>query len=96
MKKRGWVAVSIDILESATTPGKKTHLMYKSNLNFALFSAYFYDFLRKGLLEKITANENGIVYVISERGKILLAALKYAERIFSEVPAQPFLPALAK
>jgi predicted transcriptional regulator len=96
MKKRGWVGVSIDILESAITPENKTRLMCKSNLNFVLFNAYFYDFLWKGLLEETVANENGIVYVTSERGKTLLAALKDAERIFSEVPAQPLLSALAK
>jgi predicted transcriptional regulator len=96
MKKRGWVGVSIDILESAITPENKTRLMCKSNLNFVLFNAYFSDFLWKGLLEDTAANENGMIYVISERGKTLLAAFKEAERIFSEVQAQPLLPALAK
>lgn len=96
MKKRGWVDIFIDVLESAITPENKTRLMYKSNLNFARFNAYFYDFLRKGLLEKTYVNEDKIVYVTSERGKTLLASLKEAERIFSEVPARPLLPALAK
>ena len=96
MKKRGWVGVSIDILESAITPENKTRLMCKSNLNFVLFNAYFSDFLWKGLLEETVANENEIVYVTSERGKTLLVALKDAERIFSEVPAQSLLRALAK
>ncbi len=96
MKKQGWVGVSIDILESAITPDNKTRLMCKSNLNFVLFNAYFSNFLRKGLLKETVTNKNGIVYVISERGKTLLAALKDAERIFSESPAQTLSPALAK
>jgi len=89
MKKRGWVEVSIDVLESAITPKKKTRLMYKSNLNFARFNAYFDDFLRKGLLEEVDGNDNWTVYVTSERGRTLLAALKSAERLFSNVSATP-------
>ena len=85
MKKRGWVDISIDILESASTPVNKTRLMYRSNLNFARFNAYFYDFLRKGLLEKrLNGNGSATVYVSSKRGKVLLAALKNTERLFSE------------
>ena len=85
MKKRGWSRISIDILESGLTPLSKTRLMYKSNLNFKRFSEYFYDFLHKGLLEEIESN-SGIVklYVTSERGKVLLAALKNAEKIFAQ------------
>ena len=90
MRKRGWVGISIDILESAITPENKTRLMCKLNLNFAQFDAYFHDFLQKGLLEETTADENG-TYVTSERGKTLLVALKTGERLLSEAPAQPLL-----
>jgi predicted transcriptional regulator len=90
MRKRGWADISITILESAITPENKTRLMYKSNLNFAQFDAYFHDFLQKGLLEETVADGNG-PYVTSERGKTLLAALKTGEKLFSEAPAQPLL-----
>jgi predicted transcriptional regulator len=88
MKKRGWADISITILESAITPENKIRLMYKSNLNFAQFDAYFYDFLQKELLEETTADGNE-TYVTSERGRTLLAALKTGKRLFSEAPAQP-------
>jgi predicted transcriptional regulator len=88
MKKRGWADISITILESAKTPDNKTRLMYKSNLDFAQFNAYFYDFLHKGLLEETAADEN-VTYVTSEQGRTLLAALKTGERLFSEAPTQP-------
>ena len=83
MRKRRWVDISIVILESAKTPKTKTRLMYRSNLNFARFNAYFNDFLRKELLEEKNVGGNE-TYVISEKGKILLAALKKAEKLFSQ------------
>ena len=85
MKKRGWSHISIDILESGLTPLSKTRLMYKSNLNFIRFNDYFDEFLQKGLLEEVD-NHSGKVrlYVTSERGKVLLAALRNAEKIFAQ------------
>jgi predicted transcriptional regulator len=85
VKKRGWSHISIDILQSGLTPLPKTRLMYKSNLNFVRFSEYFDDFLQKGLLKEIE-NHSGKVklYVTSERGKVLLTALRNAEKIFAE------------
>ena len=85
MKRRGWVGISIDILEAASTPINKTRLMYKSNLNFVRFNEYFSDFLRKGLLEERNRDDgNGVVYVISKQGKTLLSALRNAEKLFVE------------
>ena len=90
MRKKGWVDISIDILEYAITPENRTRLMYKSKLNFAQFNAYFYDFLQKGLLEEATADVNK-TYATSERGRTLLTALKTGEKLFSEAPSQPLL-----
>ena len=85
LKKRGWVDIYIDILESAWAPLNKTRLMYRSNLNFVRFNAYFREFLRKGLLvEAENSDGRGKVYVVSKQGKVLLAALKNAEKLFSE------------
>lgn len=85
MKKRGWSHISIDILESGLAPLSKTRLMYKSNLNFVRFNEYFDDFLHKGLLKEVK-NRSGKVrlYVTSEHGKVLLTALKNAEKIFNQ------------
>ena len=84
LKKRGWVDIYIDILESALTPLNKTRLMYRSNLNFARFNVYFGAFLRKGLLVEAVDGNGRRGYVVSKQGKTLLAALKNAERLFSE------------
>ncbi len=85
MKKRGWVDISIDILESASSPLTKTRLMYKSNLNYVRFNTYFRDFLKKALLEE-AKNYDGAAkaYVVSRQGKVLLAALRNAEKLFNE------------
>ena len=85
MRKRGWSAITIDILESGLTPLSKTRLMYKSNMNYLRFQNYLCNFLKKGLIEEIE-NRNGRtkLYMTSKRGKILLTALKKAESIFSE------------
>ena len=83
MKKRGWVDISIDILEYASLPLTKTRLMYKSNLNYVRFNAYFRDFLKKGLLvEASNSAGDSKVYVASKQGKVLLAALRNAEKLF--------------
>ncbi len=84
MKKRGWVDIYIDILESALTPVNKTRLMYRSNLNFVRFNVYFQEFLRKGLLEETFDGGGSTGYVVSKQGKVLLAALRNAERLLSE------------
>jgi len=85
LKKRGWVDIYIDILESASAPLNKTRLMYRSNLNFVRFNAYFGEFLRKGLLEEARDHDGSAkVYVVTKQGKTLLAALKNAEKLFSE------------
>jgi len=84
VKKRGWVDIYIDILESALTPLNKTRMMYRSNLNFVRFNVYFNDFLCKGLLEEMVDGDGRTGYVVSKQGKVLLAALKNAEKLFSK------------
>jgi predicted transcriptional regulator len=82
-RKRSWSNISIDILEASLTPLSKTRLMYKSDLNFKRFNEYFADFLSKELLKEVEhSSRRAKLYVTSERGKILLAALKEAQKIF--------------
>jgi len=85
VKKRGWVDISIAILESASPPLTKTRLMYRSNLNYVRFNAYFHDFLKKGLLEETRSLDgNAKLYVVSKHGRVLLTALRNAEKLFRE------------
>ena len=82
MRKRGWEAITTDILEATLKPEKKMRIMYKSNLNFERFDKYFHELLNKGLIENHCNSNGKNTYVISAKGKTLLAALKKAREIF--------------
>ena len=82
MRKRGWEAITTDILEATLKPEKKMRIMYKSNLNYTRFDKYFQDLLVKGLIETLDDSDGKTAYVISARGKTLLNALKKAREIF--------------
>ena len=83
MRKRGWGAITIDILEASLTPQKKTRIMYKANLNYDRFSKYFVDFVKKGFIVEADDPDGSNSYVISERGRTFLAALRKAQDLAS-------------
>jgi predicted transcriptional regulator len=83
MHKRGWGAITVDILEATLKPEKKMRIMYKANLNFERFNKYFYELIGKGLIEERDGSNGKPCYVISERGKTLLACLRKARELFS-------------
>jgi predicted transcriptional regulator len=83
VRKRGWVLITIDILEASLAPEKKMRIMYRANLNFERFNSYFYDLLRKGFIEEVEDPDGKSLYRISERGKTLLEALRKARDLFS-------------
>jgi predicted transcriptional regulator len=83
VRKRGWEAITIDILEATLTPKKKMRIMYTANLNFDRFNRHFCDLLKKGFIEEANDPNGKPVYQISERGKTLLAALKKARDLAS-------------
>ena len=87
VRKRGWEGITIDILEATLKPEKKMRIMYKANLNFARFNAYFQEFLSKGLVEAHNGSDGKAVYMISPRGKTLLDALRKARDIFASSEA---------
>jgi len=74
VRKRGWGAITVDILESTLTPQKKTRIMYKTNLNYERFNKYFCDYVRKGFIVETDDNDGNSSYMISERGRTFLAA----------------------
>ena len=78
-KKRGWDTIAVEILEATLTPQKKTRIMYKANLNYERFKKYFCDFVRKGFIVEVDDNDGNSSYMISERGRIFLAALMKAQ-----------------
>ncbi len=83
MRKRGWSAITIDILEATLTPHRKMKIMYGANLNYERFNKYFGDLLKKGFVEEAADPGGKPLYRISEKGKTLLAALRKAEDLFS-------------
>jgi predicted transcriptional regulator len=82
MRKRGWDAIVVDILEATLKPAKKMRIMYRANLNFERFDRYFQELLRKGLVKEQNGSDGKAVYVISARGKTLLECLKKARDLF--------------
>lgn len=93
MRKRDWGEITIDILEATRKPEKKMRIMYKSNLNFERFNKYFQDLVSKGLIEVHNNSEGKATYLISERGKTLLEALRKAADIFASAEPQEIKPA---
>jgi len=83
LRRRGWGAITIDILESTLTPQKKMRIMYRANLNYARFNKYFSDFLKKGFIEAIEDLDGKACYRISQRGETLLVVLKKAQELAS-------------
>ncbi len=81
VRKRGWGTITIDILEAALSPQKKTRIMYKANLNYDRFDRYFVDLVKKGFLVEASDPYGKPEYKISERGKIFLDALRKAQDI---------------
>ena len=56
--------------------------MYKANLNYDRFNKYFNDFVRKGFIVEAGDPHGYTSYVISERGRTFLAALRKAQALF--------------
>ena len=83
MRKRGWGAITVDILEATLTPQKKTRIMYTANLNYNRFNRYFVDFVRKGFIVEADDSDGKPEYKISERGRTFLAALRKAQDLAS-------------
>ena len=87
MQRRSWAEITVDILEVTLTPCNKTRIMYRANLNFERFNKYFYDFLRKGLIEEKNGPNGRLTYKTTERGRTLLKAVRKAQELFfSEEP----------
>jgi len=83
VKRRSWLEISIAILEVTLTSTNKTRIMYKSNLNFEHFRRYFYDLLRKGIIEEMNGSDGRLMYTTTERGRTLLEVLRKAQELFN-------------
>ncbi|WP_281361320.1 winged helix-turn-helix domain-containing protein [Methanolobus zinderi] len=62
--RRSRTAISVEILRAAMEGAKKTHIVYRANLNFEVVNRYLAMLEEKGLIEK---KEN--LYQTTEKGK---------------------------
>ncbi|UCH70539.1 MAG: transcriptional regulator [Candidatus Bathyarchaeota archaeon] len=83
MSRRSWTDITADILEVTLTPSNKMRIMYKSNLNFERFNRYFYDLMEKGFIKEKNHSNGRSVYKTTERGRILLKAIRRAQELFN-------------
>ncbi len=61
--RRNNLDIYADILKISKNGAKKTHLVYKANLNFNIVKKYLKDLTSKNLLEN-----NGNMYFITDKG----------------------------
>ena len=50
-KKRSYMEISVDILRVALEGAKKSHIVYKANLNFKIVNGFLHSLLKSGLLD---------------------------------------------
>jgi predicted transcriptional regulator len=62
--RRSRTAISVEILNVALEGAKKTHIVYRANLNFEVINRYLALLQDKGLINK---KEN--LYITTEKGK---------------------------
>jgi predicted transcriptional regulator len=83
LKNRSRVEILYDIVASAKTAAKKTHLMYKSNLSFKQLDLYLEYILQNGLLEERFDDDNGgKVYALTNRGIEFLNLFEHLQSFF--------------
>ncbi|SFM23385.1 winged helix-turn-helix domain-containing protein [Methanolobus profundi] len=62
--RRSRTAISVEILRAALEGAKKTHIVYRANLNFEVVNRYLSLLKEKGLIE-----QKGNLYVTTDKGK---------------------------
>jgi predicted transcriptional regulator len=65
--KRNNLDICADILRVSRGGAKKTHLVYKANLNFNIVKKYISGLTESGLLEK-----NGERFYVTEEGRLFI------------------------
>ncbi len=69
-RKRSKIEISADILKVAMGGARKSHIVYKANLNFQIIKNYLKELINSGLLQYptngsklYTTTEKGIQYI---------------------------------
>ncbi len=94
LKNRSRVEILYDIIASAKTPARKTHLMYKSNLSFKQLDLYLEYILENGLLEERVDDEGSRMYCLTNRGNEFLGLFEHMQTFFPQIrPRETVTPA---
>lgn len=64
--------IRADILRAAADGAKKTHIVYRANLNFNIVKKYFESLIEEGLLELTVEGKKG-TYTTTRRGATWLS-----------------------
>ena len=72
-RKRSNLEISAAILRVARYGARKSHIVYKANLNFSIIKDYLHDLTSSGLL---SASQQGKLFTTTEKG---MAFLNYFE-----------------
>ena len=72
-EKRDKLDIMIKMLEIMTVPCKKTHILYKANLNYYQLSRYLNELIDRGLVKEY--EESYRYYVVTEKGKEFLTIM---------------------
>jgi predicted transcriptional regulator len=77
--RNNWKII-LDILRSGSAEAvKKTHIMYRANLNRASFNKFFPALVEQGYVVEAGDPEGGTLYRTSEKGKALIKVLSEVE-----------------
>lgn len=72
--------IILDILRCGLGGGvKKTHIMYRANLNYVSFNRYFRVLFEEGYVVEAGDPDGGVLYRTSEKGRILVKKLNEVE-----------------
>jgi predicted transcriptional regulator len=78
--RNNWKII-LDILRSGSAEAvKKTHIMYRANLNGISFNKFFPALVEQGYVVEAGDPEGGTLYRTSEKGVALIKALSEVER----------------
>jgi predicted transcriptional regulator len=75
--KRDKLDILLGILDIASAPVKKTHILYRANINYYQLTRYLDLLLGLGMLEQINEPYKG--YRITEKGRQMLQLFKQGE-----------------
>jgi predicted transcriptional regulator len=85
---RGWLEIIEFILSMCDGGARKTHVMYRCNLNSKQISEYLNFLLDCGMLERVQerANSKRYIFKTSELGNKFVGRYKQMAELFSKPP----------